>query len=196
MMMRVVIFADKRSVIGETDDGIEPLDLIDRGLNTLARLLIDDVKDVFEKAAGSVCLRPASEFGSDWIHHLDAAFDVAGDNAVADGGESCAKLLLGLEDLFGSASENFERCAVCGGDRMEAAAHKETNKDSHAKGNGDERLKHVAHLAAPLADSNAPSCLGVLGDGVDVLTNLVHQGLAVKVQVDIVGLSSGTYRWR
>src|SRR5262249_12788077 len=156
----------------EADDCIKPFDLGDGRLHWLTSMLVDDVKDLFEGEAYGIGLRPAGKLARDRIHHLDATFDVAGDDAVADRGKGGPELLLGLKDLFCAPSEDFKRGAVSGRDRVEPAAHEEADQDADAECDGDQRLEHVADLAAPLHDAHGAASLRMLRDGLEILADL------------------------
>ena len=79
------------------------------------------------RASDSV--HPVSSWATGFIS-LDAAFGVAGDDSVADGGEGGAQVLLGLEELFGAAALQVERCAEGGVDGLQAVAGEEADDEA------------------------------------------------------------------
>ncbi len=91
------VAADEDGVVVEGDGAIESFGFGDGVFDDFAGGLVEDVEDLLEGKAGGGVLRPSGELLGDGIHELDAALDVAGDDAVADGGEGGAELLFGLE---------------------------------------------------------------------------------------------------
>ena len=125
------------------------------------------------------------------IHHLNSALGIAGDDSVADGGQSGAQLLLGLKDLFGAASEDIERCLIGAGDGVQAVAGEQADKDADAESEDKEQPLHVADLALPELRCVRAALLGVVGGVGDVLADSVHHRLSAQIQIDVAGLSAG-----
>ena len=186
-----LVFADEDGVVAEADDAVEALDLGDGIFDRFPGCLIDDVEDGLERLAVGFGLRPPGEFHGDRVHHLDEAFGVAGDDAVADGGEGGAELLLGLEDLFGAAAEDIERSFVGVGDGVETVAGEQADEDADAESEHKQELLHAANLMLPEVDSCRAALLGVMGGIGEVAADIIHHGLAAQVQIDVAHLAAG-----
>ncbi len=124
-------------------------------------LFVHDAKDLVERTVYSLRLRPAGEVGCDRIHHLDPPIGSTGNDAISDGGERRSQALFRLKDLFGATAQNFERDTISRRDGIEPATSKQTDEDTHAESDGDERFDHVANLDDATAEScriGAPRC--------------------------------------
>ena len=184
------VFADQNRVVRHADDAIEPLDLGDRGLHGLAGRLVDDVEDLFERLSGGLRLAPAGQLPRHWVHHLNAAGGIAGDHAVADGFQRRAQLLFGLKEFLGPAPQYLQRCPVRGRDRVQAIAGEQADQHPHAESQKQQHQQHGVDLLVPLRNAPRPVVLGLVDDVVEVVTDRVHQNLAVQVEGDIVGFAA------
>ncbi len=146
------IAADEDGVVGEGDDAIEALHLGDRVLERLAGGPIDDVEDLVHGEAVGVFVGPAGELLGDVVHGVDASLGVAGDDAVADGLEGRAQLLLGAEGLFGANAEDVEGLAEGAGDILQLAPGVEADDEADGGGAEHERVGHDAGLLTPAID--------------------------------------------
>lgn len=74
---------------------------------------------------------------------------------------------------------------------MEPAPGEQADQNSHAEGDRDQRLNHIEDLIVPLPDTDRTPFFGVLRDGPQILTDLIHQCFSVEIETDIVGLTAG-----
>ena len=103
------VFADEDTVFGELRNLVEPLDLGDGIFDRFARGGIEDAEDGLDWLVMSFTGGPPSELLSDVVHCVHVSFGVAGNDAVGDGLESGAQLLLGAERLLGAQAEHIVR---------------------------------------------------------------------------------------
>ena len=89
-----------RGVVGAGDAG-------DGVFEGLAGGLVDDGEDGFDGLVAGFAFGPAGKLLGGVVEGLDAAFDIAGDDAVGDGAEG------GAEALFGSGRFARRGCGGC-----------------------------------------------------------------------------------
>ena len=148
------------------------------------------MEDLRERAAARLGLEPAGEFLSDRVHQFDLAGGVAGDDSVADRGEGGAQVLLGLEELFGAAALEVERCAKGGRHLLHASAGEEADAKANDEGEPDQDHEHIADLMVPLVSAFDSALLGDPDDLVEKGAHGVHFGPAGEVHVVIVGAAT------
>ena len=135
---------------------------------------------------------PAGELLGDRVHHLDPAVGVAGDDAVADGGEGGAQVLLGVEELLGAAALQVERAAEGGGDGFEAVAGEEADDEADGEGEHDEDDDASRGLALPLrrcGRRGAARRSSTMCSSWERMESML--ALAGEVEIDVVGLAAG-----
>src|SRR6185437_16272423 len=115
---------------------------------------------------------------------MDMAFGVAGDDAVADGCEGGAQLLLGLKDLFGTAAENVEGSPVGIGDGVQAIAREQADGDADAEGEHKQEPLHMANLMLPKLDTRCATMFCVVSGIGEVAADVVHHRLSAEVEID------------
>ena len=143
------VLAHQGGVVGDGDDALQALHLDDGIFDGLAGDLVDDVEDLIEREVACLGLGPSGEFLGDGVHHLDAAFGVACDDSVADGGKRGAQVLLGLEELFGAAALQVDGAAECGVGGLHAAARVESDEQADGQREPNEQEQQMAGLPAP-----------------------------------------------
>ena len=143
------VLAQQGGVVAYGDDALQALDLDDGIFDGQAGGLVDDVEDLVEREVACLGLGPSGEFLGDGVHHLDAAFGVAGDDSIADGGKRGAQVLLGLEELFGAASLQVDGAAECGVGGLHAAARVEADEQADGERERNEQEQQMAGLPAP-----------------------------------------------
>ena len=153
--------------------------------------LVDDVEDLVERAVLGLGLGPSGEFLGDRVHHLDAAFGVACDDSIADGGKRGAQMLLGEEELFGAAALEVDRAAEGCVGGLQATSGEEADEEADGQGKQDEEDEEMAGLLAPLGDAVGPALLGLLDDIVHERAHGVHADPAGDVEVVVVLLADG-----
>ena len=131
------------------DDAPQALSLDDGIFDGQAGGLVDDVEDLVEREVAGLGLWPSGEFLGDGVHHLDAAFGVASDDSIADGGKRGAQVLLRLEELFGAASLQVDGAAECGVGGLHAAARVEADEQADGERERNEKEEEMAGLPAP-----------------------------------------------
>ena len=158
------VAADEDGVVGEADDALEALDFGDGGFDELAGGFVDDVEDLFEGPVEGFGLRPAGELLGDGVEQFDAAFGVADDDAVADGGERGAEALFGLEGGLGVAAEAVEGALVGVRNAMQAADGEDADEDAGAEGEDDEGDDRVWFACLQRSTSCGADCLLAVED--------------------------------
>ena len=100
------VFGDEHGVVRQPDDDPFARDLARRILDRLARLLVDDVKDFFQRLTARLVQRPAGEFLRHRVEQFDAPFDIGHNGAVADAEQygvvarfACLPRFLSLEEF-------------------------------------------------------------------------------------------------
>jgi hypothetical protein len=173
------VLAQQDGVLGDADDALEALHLGDGIFDGQMGGLVDDVEDLVERKVAGLGLSPSGEFLGDQVHHLDAAFGVACDDAIAYGGKRGAQVLLGLEEIFGTAALQVDGVAKCGVGGLQTSAREEADHEADGQRQCDEKQEKMAGLPAPQGDAVLAALLGCGDDGLEAVAHGVHAGHAL-----------------
>ena len=88
----------------------------------------------------------------DWVHHLDTAIGIAGDDSISDGGKCGAQVLLGQKEFFGPVALEVDGAAEGGVGGLQATTGEEADEKADGEGKQNEQEEEVAGLPAPLGD--------------------------------------------